>query len=162
ARGGVNFVRIFFYNGNNLSLERKRALVALAYATARDQLLAPKEILIRVDSIPSADLHKTTSNKGRHIIDPRDWHGTFAFKGSDQVSREYHVASHGYTNGKEDLTLTEATHTPEKPDNTCRGGPESDKVVWPPIEFLDEFVDSPIGYSHLPTQDQGQDQSNDS
>ncbi|GLA50036.1 hypothetical protein AnigIFM63604_006052 [Aspergillus niger] len=146
ARGGVNFVRIFFYAGSAISIERKRALVALAYVTARDQLLAPKAILIR------ADLHKTTSNKGRHVIDPKGWHGTFAFKGSDQVSREYHVASHGYTEGKEDFTLKEATHTPEKADDTRRGGPKSDKVVWPPEEFLEEFVDSPIGYSHLPSQ----------
>lgn len=47
ARGGVNFVRIYFYGGNTISAERKRSLVALAYATARDQLLAPKAILIR-------------------------------------------------------------------------------------------------------------------
>lgn len=47
AREGVNFVRIFFYGGNTISPERKRSLVALAYATARDQLLAPKAILIR-------------------------------------------------------------------------------------------------------------------
>lgn len=45
---GVIFVRIFFYAKNTISAKRKKALVALAYQTARDQLLAPKEILIRL------------------------------------------------------------------------------------------------------------------
>lgn len=48
AKGGVNFVRYFFYAGNTISADRKKALVALAYATARDQQLAPKAILIRL------------------------------------------------------------------------------------------------------------------
>jgi len=47
ARGGVNFVRVYFYGLGNIPEHRKRALVALAYSTARDQLLAPKAILIR-------------------------------------------------------------------------------------------------------------------
>jgi hypothetical protein len=47
AKGGVNFVKYFFYLGNTISPDRKAALVALAYATARDQELAPKAILIR-------------------------------------------------------------------------------------------------------------------
>ncbi|KAJ5485475.1 hypothetical protein N7539_005463 [Penicillium diatomitis] len=146
AKGGVNFVRIFFYSGNTISAERKKSLVALAYATARDQLLAPKAILIR------SDMHNTTTSKSGHVMDPKGWHGTFAFKASDQLLREYHVASHGYTNGKEDFTLKEATHTSEKADNTRRGGPLSDKVVWPPEEFLEEYKESPIAYSHLPGQ----------
>jgi hypothetical protein len=44
---GVNFVRYFFYAGNTIQKQRKQELVALAYATARDQQLDPKEILIR-------------------------------------------------------------------------------------------------------------------
>ncbi|KAB8276401.1 hypothetical protein BDV30DRAFT_235852 [Aspergillus minisclerotigenes] len=102
---GVNFVRIFFYAKNTISAKRKKALVALAYQTARDQLLAPKKILIR------SDLHGTTSIKGRRIKDPKGWHGTFAFKSEDQLLRQYHVASHGYTNSKEEYILQEATHT---------------------------------------------------
>lgn len=47
ARGGINFVKYFFYTGNTIAPDRKKALVALAYATARDQQLAPKAILIR-------------------------------------------------------------------------------------------------------------------
>lgn len=62
------------------------------------------------------------------------------------------MASHGCTNGKEDFTLKEATHTPEKADNTRRGGRSSNKVVWPSEEFLEEYKQSPIGYSHLPRQ----------
>lgn len=78
--------------------------------------------------------------------------GTFAFKADDQVEREFHVASHGYTNDKEDFVLNEATHTPEKQDKTPRGGRGSGKVVWPAEDLLEEYVDSPIGYSHLPEQ----------
>ncbi|QSS49027.1 hypothetical protein I7I53_09274 [Histoplasma capsulatum var. duboisii H88] len=48
AGGGVNFVRYFFYAGNKISSSRKKTLVALAYATARDQILAPKAILIQL------------------------------------------------------------------------------------------------------------------
>ncbi|KAJ5521272.1 hypothetical protein N7527_005387 [Penicillium freii] len=100
--------------------------------TARNQLLAPKAILIR------SDMHNTTTNKGRHVIDTKGWHGTFAFKTSDQLQREYHVASHGYTNDKEDFVLKEATHTREKADNIRRGGPNSEKVVWGNQDFYCE------------------------
>lgn len=48
ARGGAHFVKYFFYAGNTISPDRKRQLVALAYATARDQKLAPKAVLIRL------------------------------------------------------------------------------------------------------------------
>ncbi|EER42741.1 conserved hypothetical protein [Histoplasma capsulatum var. duboisii H88] len=146
AGGGVNFVRYFFYAGNKISSSRKKTLVALAYATARDQILAPKAILIQ------SDLHNTTTVEGKHVEDPKGWHGTFAFKADDQVEREFHVASHGYTNDKEDFILNEATHTPEKEDRTPRGGRGSGKVVWPAEDLLEEYVDSPIGYSHLPEQ----------
>ncbi|OOO11949.1 hypothetical protein OAory_01084190 [Aspergillus oryzae] len=101
---GVNFVRIFFYAKNTISAKRKKALVGLAYQTARDQLLAPKEILIR------------------------------------------------YTSSKEEYILQKATHTPEKADDTPRGRPKEEKVVWPPMDQLEEYEDSPIGYSHLPGQ----------
>ncbi|UDD60631.1 hypothetical protein AFCA_008021 [Aspergillus flavus] len=115
---GVNFVRIFFYAKNTISAKRKKALVGLAYQTARDQLLAPKEILIR----------------------------------EDQLLRQYHVASHRYTSSKEEYILQKATHTPEKADDTPRGRPKEEKVVWPPMDQLEEYEDSPIGYSHLPGQ----------
>ncbi|KAF9885155.1 hypothetical protein FE257_000681 [Aspergillus nanangensis] len=144
AARGANFVRYFFYAGNTISPDRRKALVALAYATARDQQLAPKAILIR------SEMHDTTTIEGKHAKDPRGWHGTFAFKVNDQVEREFHVASHGYTNGKEDFTLRAATHTPEKQDKTPRGGKKSGKVVWPSEALLEEYVDSPIAYSHLP------------
>lgn len=89
---------------------------------------------------------------GKHVIDPQGWHGTFAFKTEGQLEREYHVASHGYTNGKQEYTLTKATHTPEKADGIKRGGPKSRKVVWPDEESLEEYTDSPIGYSHIAGQ----------
>lgn len=40
-------IKFFFYVGNTISEERKQQLVALAYATAREQQLYPQEILIR-------------------------------------------------------------------------------------------------------------------
>ncbi|KAK2801135.1 hypothetical protein FQN50_007864 [Emmonsiellopsis sp. PD_5] len=95
AATGVNFVRFFFYANNTISPSRKSALVALAYATARDQKLAPKAVLVR------SDVHDTTTVEGRHAKDPKGWHCTFAFKADDQAEKEFHVASHGYTNGKD-------------------------------------------------------------
>ncbi|EEQ87678.1 uncharacterized protein BDCG_02798 [Blastomyces dermatitidis ER-3] len=148
TRGGAKFVRYFFYAGNTISSSQKKTLVALAYATARDQKLAPKAILIRLVLLSFLQVLESI----RHVKDPKGWHGTFAFKADDQVEREFHVASHGYTNDKEDFVLNEATHTPEKEDKTPRGGRGSGKVVWPAEDLLEEYVDSPIGYSHLPEQ----------
>ncbi|KAK2005683.1 hypothetical protein LZ32DRAFT_596750 [Colletotrichum eremochloae] len=141
SASGVNFVRYFFYAGNTISKQRKKALVALAYATARDQKLAPKAILIR------ADIHDTTTINGKHDKDPNGWHGTFAFKDDEQVKEKIHVASHGYVNGKEDFILKEATHSAEKNDSIQRRG---GKVVWPDEDELEEYEYSPIGYSHIP------------
>ncbi|KAK2758833.1 hypothetical protein FQN54_003525 [Arachnomyces sp. PD_36] len=147
ARGGVNFVKFYFYAGNSITAARKEKLVALAYSTARDQKLAPKEVLIR------SDVHDTTTIDGKRGKDPKGWHATFAYKDSDLVEREFHVASHGYTDGKEKFTLTDATHAPEKKDNTPRGGKKSGKVVWPDKKgALEEYVNNPIAYSHLPEQ----------
>ncbi|KAE8356758.1 hypothetical protein BDV28DRAFT_154436 [Aspergillus coremiiformis] len=147
ARGGVNLVKYFFYFDNKISLDQKKPLVALAYATARDQSLAPKAILIR------SDMHDTTTIEGKRVKDPKGWHGTFAFKPHNQVEREFHITSHGYTDGKEDFVLKEATHAPEKMDSTPRGGKDSGKVVWPAEDLLEEYVNSPIAYSHLLEQE---------
>ncbi|PYH81544.1 hypothetical protein BO82DRAFT_383629 [Aspergillus uvarum CBS 121591] len=148
ANGGINMVRYFFYQGSTITPKQKKALVALDYATARDLQLTPKAILSR------SELHKTTSMEGKRVENPRGWHGTFAFKNNDQVERSFHVASYGYTNGKEDFILKEATHTPEKRDGTPRGGKGSGKVVWPPEkEKLEDYVDSTIAYSHLPERE---------
>lgn len=78
--------------------------------------------------------------------DPKGWHGTFSFKNEDQVERQFHVTSHGYTNGKEDFHLKEASHTPEKKDEALKSNA---KVVWPENSELEEWNDNPIGYSHL-------------
>ena len=73
-----------------------------------------------------------------------------AFKDKQQEEIGYHVASHGYTSGKDDFTLVKATHGGEKLDKTPRGGRISGKVVWPSEAELVEYRDSPIAYSHLP------------
>ncbi|RMZ37047.1 hypothetical protein CA14_006295 [Aspergillus flavus] len=125
---GVNFVRIFFYAKNTISAKRKKALVGLAYQTARDQLLAPKEILIR------SDLHGTTNIKGDVSKIPRVGMAP--------------LLSKARTSSCANTTLR---HT-EKADDTPRGRPKEEKVVWPPMDQLEEYEDSPIGYSHLPGQ----------
>ena len=94
-----------------------------------------------------ANIHDTTTFNGKRVKDPNGWHGTFAFKDSQQAQQEFHVASHGYTNGKEDFCLKEATHTPEKKDSTSR---REGKVVGPDEDELKEYEGSPITYSHLP------------
>lgn len=44
---GANFVRYYFYKGFQMDPVTKQKAVALAYATAREQKLAPSKILIR-------------------------------------------------------------------------------------------------------------------
>lgn len=98
-------------------------------------------------------IHNTTSAGGKHTLhttDPKGWHVTIAFKTRDQAAREVHVASHGYTISKDNYTLLEGTHAPEKSDSFPRGGKGSGKVVWPSEDLLEEYEDSPIAYSHLP------------
>lgn len=95
-------------------------------------------------------IHNTTSAGGKHNTDPKGWHVTIAFKTRDQVAREVHVASHGYTISKDNYTLLEGTHMPEKSDSFPRGGKDSGKVIWPSEDLLEEYEDSPIAYSHLP------------
>lgn len=163
SQGGANLVRYFFYAGTTIKESRKQALIALAYATAREQYIAPKAILIRFVSafadspllkliriIARADIHDTTTILGRHQKDPQGWHGTFAYKDASNVIRELHESAHGYTTGKDDFTLKEATATLAKKDSTPRGGPKSGKIVWPVEADLVEYHDGPIAYSHLP------------
>ncbi|RDA88821.1 hypothetical protein CP532_5515 [Ophiocordyceps camponoti-leonardi (nom. inval.)] len=133
-KGGVNFVRYYFYKVGGPSPSQREQLVALAYATARELMQAPSKILIR-------------NAAGRHVIDPKGWHITMAFKDKDQELFGTHMTSHGYTSGKDDFILEEAVCRQEKPDETPRA---EGKVVWPKDEELIEYKDSPIAYSHLP------------
>ncbi|KAM3523123.1 hypothetical protein MY4038_008320 [Beauveria bassiana] len=149
SKGGVNFVRYFFYKELDLDPSVKEKAIALAYATARDQKLAPTRILIR------ARLHNTTSiGGGKHGIDPKGWHLTMAFKDEKQEKKDFHVASHGYTTGKDDYVLKLATHGKAKRDDTPRG--RKGKVVWPKNgpadDELEEYEGGPIAYSHLPKE----------
>lgn len=102
----------------------------------------------------SAGLCETTSaGGGRHVKDPNGWHLIIAFKDQHQEEIGLHVASHSYTNGKDDYTLARATHGGEKRDNTPRGGRRSGKVVWPKESELVEYKDGSIAYSHLPSEE---------
>jgi hypothetical protein len=87
----------------------------------------------------------TTSHGGKHILIPKGWHCTIAYKSEDQISRAYYVTSHEYTNGKDDFTLTQATYSKEKPDST-RGNPKAKRIVWPPEHELREYGGSPVAF----------------
>lgn len=94
----------------------------------------------------SAALHDTTSvGGGKHAKDPDGWHLTLAFKDNEQDTLGIHVASHGYTSGKDDYVLLKATHRGAKSDDTPR---RSGKVVWPGEAELEEY--KTVAYSHLP------------
>ena len=87
---------------------------------------------------------------GKHAVDPRGWHGTFAFIFNGQHYEGFHVASHEYTPGKEYFI-------PGRPHSYRRGptgrrrvkGERSRKVVCANDSDLEEYKDSPISYSHL-------------
>ncbi|KAL1953050.1 hypothetical protein VTO42DRAFT_3722 [Malbranchea cinnamomea] len=87
--------------------------------------------------LPPSEASMSTIQKAGMVRSPS--------KTGDQVDQEFHVASHGYTNGKEDFVLEEVIHTPEKKDSTPRGGAGPGKIVWPPEHLLEEYVDSPAG-----------------
>lgn len=42
----------------------------------------------------------------------------------------------------------------KKSDSTPQGGKKSGKVVWPVKGKLEEYVNSPIAYLHLPEQNE--------
>ncbi|OJJ45153.1 hypothetical protein ASPZODRAFT_100375 [Penicilliopsis zonata CBS 506.65] len=136
----VNVVKYFFYRGFvPKTEERARQLITLAYQTARDQKLYPKEILIR------SEIHKTTSINGVHQVDPLGYHVTLCFKDDQQLLRGTHVSSHGYVKDQDHLEFIHATHTGEKRDDTKRQRGKKD--VWPSEDGL--VLASETGYSHL-------------
>ncbi|CCF39823.1 hypothetical protein CH063_10549 [Colletotrichum higginsianum] len=103
----VNIVKYYFHKANApRDAERMRKMVLLAYQTAKDKKLYPKEVFIRYASF--AEL----------------WPG---YSGT-------HVACHGYVTDKESLQFIEATHAGEKPDSTKKN--EKGDVVWPGAERL--------------------------
>ncbi|TWU73013.1 hypothetical protein ED733_000054 [Metarhizium rileyi] len=70
----INVVRFFIYSKMSLSPEKLHQLVNLAYLTARDRKLYPKEILIR------SDVHNTTKIFGKYQKDPEGPHTTLCYK----------------------------------------------------------------------------------
>ncbi|OWT43368.1 hypothetical protein VFPPC_17469 [Pochonia chlamydosporia 170] len=177
AASGANLVKYFFYEAVSRELQRRRLWLLLMqlHGTWRlrhvlslsgsscpmfQDLTRDLRIILCAtngkngqeaitDLKHRSALHNTTSAGGKHVPDPKGWHVTIAFKTRDQDDREVHVASHGYTIGKDNYTLKEATHTSEKSDSFPRGGKRSGKVVWPGEELLEEYEDSPIAHSHL-------------
>jgi len=72
------------------------------------------------------------------------WHVALCFKDDTQLASNTHTASHGYVNGKGDLTFVQATHSGEKLDSHLKS---NGKPVWPSEEVLD--VAPEIGYGHF-------------
>ncbi|KAH9882938.1 hypothetical protein J1614_000304 [Plenodomus biglobosus] len=136
-------------------------LTTLAYQTAREHGLYPKEILIRPvrRSISSPLLllscsplrsaysglgHSTTTIKGQFQPGPSGNHFTFCYKNEQHVQTQTHIACHGHTAGPRNYTLTKATFATEKPDSTLKR--RNHKPVWPAVN---ELVTGPeIGYQH--------------
>ncbi|QSS65996.1 hypothetical protein I7I51_06847, partial [Histoplasma capsulatum] len=84
----------------------KKTLVALAYATARDQKLAPKAILIRLVLLSFLQVLENPTctilppSKANMSKIPKAGMAPSPFKADDQVEREFHVASHGRSRTK--------------------------------------------------------------
>lgn len=144
-------------------IAKDSSMIPLWCLISNEQLCFRKPSIRKPESLSGAnqiqirsDIHETTTMDGKHGKDSRGWHGTFAYKDSVQMDWEFHIALHGYTDGKENFTLMEATHSPEKGDSTPWDEKKSGKVVWPVKEgALEEYVNSPIAYSHLPKQKWG-------
>ncbi|EFY94408.2 hypothetical protein X797_010249 [Metarhizium robertsii] len=134
----INDVRFFIYPNLSPKKPRLLKLVNLAYLTARDKTLYPKEILIR------SDLHCTTKIGGKYRTDPKGPHLTMCYKDEGQVQRGTHVASHGYVRSMTDWTFVSASHDPEKLDTVMR--PNGKGRVWPPYELLTDITS--IAHSH--------------
>jgi hypothetical protein len=132
----INMVKFFFLKG---SLPRDassvQSLMTLAYQTARENNLFPKQILIRcVDlllllcsschaylcSQCSGGGHSTTNIAGQYQPDPNGYHFTFCYKDEQHVQNQTHIACHGYTPGPNNYTLQMATFAPTKPDDTLK------------------------------------------
>jgi hypothetical protein len=74
-------------------------------------------------------------------------------KNDTQVAQWTHIAAHGYTTAKNDHVLKEATFVEEKKDSAKR---RKGKPVWPHSEDdIEEYVASPIGYSHVDEDEDG-------
>jgi hypothetical protein len=81
------------------------------------------------------------------VQDPLGWHVTLCYKDEAQVSKGTHTASHGYIQGKGNLTFVQATHEGEKMDSFLK---TNGKPVWPAEEQLEVAPD--VGYGHFPDQ----------
>ncbi|OBR14884.1 hypothetical protein CH63R_00064 [Colletotrichum higginsianum IMI 349063] len=136
----VNIVKYYFHKANApRDAERMRKMVLLAYQTAKDKKLYPKEVFIR------SEVHLTTTINGVRQQDPKGLHITLCYKDQAQIDSGTHVACHGYVTDKESLQFIEATHAGEKPDSTKKN--EKGDVVWPGAERL--WAAPEIGYGHL-------------
>ncbi|KAH7414290.1 hypothetical protein DE146DRAFT_30940 [Phaeosphaeria sp. MPI-PUGE-AT-0046c] len=135
----INMVKFFFMRGSvPKDAVDVQSLMTLAYQTAREQNIYPKQILIRGLG------HSTTTIAGRYQPDPDGNHFTFCYKDENHVQSRTHIACHGYTPGPKNYQLSKATFVPAKPDSTPKS--RNNKPVWPAEKDL--VVVPPIGYNH--------------
>lgn len=91
-------------------------------------------------------MHDTTKLNGKYQKDPLGAHVTLCYKTEAHLRRGTHVASHGYVKSMADWTYKNATHDPEKLDDTKKRNGEE---IWPVPDLLRELP--PIEYS-LPAE----------
>ncbi|EGC45348.1 conserved hypothetical protein [Histoplasma capsulatum var. duboisii H88] len=63
-----------------------------------------------------------------YMKDPKGLHLTICFKNAEQLTNNTHIASHGYVTDRSKTFIHEATHTPEKEDQTKK---DNGLDVWP-------------------------------
>ncbi|KAG5295619.1 hypothetical protein I7I50_08435 [Histoplasma capsulatum G186AR] len=63
-----------------------------------------------------------------YMKDPKGLHLTICFKNAEQLTNNTHIASHGYVTDRSKTFIHEATHTPEKEDETKK---DNGLDVWP-------------------------------
>ncbi|KAI9660686.1 MAG: hypothetical protein M1821_010038 [Bathelium mastoideum] len=132
-------VKFYFLKGAMPTTELQvQKITTLAYQTAREHKLLPKEILIR------GQAHSTTTIASGFGPDPLGNHFTFCYKDEGQKQRGTHIACHGYTPSSTDYSLTQATFAAEKADATIKK--HNGKHVWPKPAELDAGPE--IGYHH--------------
>ncbi|OJD11419.1 hypothetical protein AJ78_07815 [Emergomyces pasteurianus Ep9510] len=87
AGGGVNFVRLVLFlcrQHDQFKPKKISSLPDLCHSSR------PKPCSKGDSHSCESDMHDTYYHRrGKHVKDPQNWHGTFAFKDDDQVEREF-------------------------------------------------------------------------
>ncbi|KAJ6033208.1 hypothetical protein N7444_010979 [Penicillium canescens] len=107
-------VEFFFYdNQKPRDEETLRAITHLAYHAASSLKICPRAIFVR------SGVHCTTRSKtGFFVKDPAGSHITLNIKSRHAWHGKYSFTAHAYVGSDQDWTLTWATNSRQKPDQT--------------------------------------------